>query len=258
MKRTRELMSQPLALVTPIRFSLEKPRAFYSPPEKSYTGISRYHVECNVQNYGSSPSVSIHVCVCLVIPCKEKPKVFHCAAEYIAVLAEKSSLKNFDTFKTSFMFSTDEDGSVINAVRSPHPKDVPVLKICTVYKNLLGASFGCRQTFQIFPKSSDQDTILKNWHSRVSTFAIAFKHEIEQMKRIIDKNEEEWDTFFEKIESDYSSKVEGEDQDLMCVQIPGVFKIEAISEEQYKKVRSGGYYGQFMPEPDHCLIEDQT
>lgn len=257
MKRSRELMSQPLPIVTTSRFILEKPRAFYSPPEESYQGQSRYHVECKVQNHGSSPGVSIHVCACLVIAENDKQKVFHSSAEYVEVIAEKTQLKDSDTFAISFMFVEDDSALVIDAIRSQHPKDVPVLKICTVYKNVLGGAFGCRQTFEIFPKSREQDEIMKNWHSEICNFRIKFKHEIGQLKRIAGKNETEWEKLFEQIKAEYSSKIKGGDQDVVYWQVPGKLWIGAISEKQYQRIVSGRHYAQFMPEPDHCLIEEQ-
>ncbi|MDH5186106.1 MAG: hypothetical protein OEW70_03475, partial [candidate division WOR-3 bacterium] len=67
MKRSREISTQPLPLVVLKDMYLEKPRVYYSPPEKECAGISRYILECSVSNFGSSPAVCVHMCACIHI-----------------------------------------------------------------------------------------------------------------------------------------------------------------------------------------------
>lgn len=248
MKRSRELTSQPVLLATPTRFRLEKPRTYYSPPEKGYSGASRYHAECKIANCGSSAAVSIHSCACLILPGRKKEGVFHARAEYIEALSEQSSSEAASAL--SFMFSEDDNAWAIDAMRSQHPRDLPILRLCTVYKNLLGACFGARRSFQVVLKEQDQDSFLKDWHSQISTFSSRFKHEIARMREVCDSDRQRWAELFDKVKADYSSQVGGEDQDVRCIPVPGAFGIEPITEEQYQTVVSLEGYGHYVPRPD--------
>jgi hypothetical protein len=256
MKKSRELISQPLPIPIPSKVFIEKPRAYYSPPDKKYNGISRYHVECEVNNHGTSPAVSIHLCSCLNVNINGKTKSFRSSLEYIDVSPEKSHMAAADKNAPSFMFVEDESAIVIDALRSQDPRNAPLLRICTVYKNVLGASFVCRQSFQLFRETNEQEEILKKWQSQITTFSSTFKHEIEELKRLADKDSKGWDSLFKEMKETYTKMLEGEDQNIRAIQAPGAFKTETITEEQYKTFTQSGLHGQFMLMPTHCLVDE--
>lgn len=255
MKRSREHTSQPLVLVKPLDVYLEKPRLFYNPPEKRYSGGSRLCIGCSVSNLGNSPAVSLDVCACLSIPHKKGDSVeFTTCAEHIDVLPVIHS--NASPENISFMFCEDDNAEIINAIRQNIPMEAPILKICAVYKNVLGACFACRQRLQLFYDRDTQDDTLKNWHCQISAFPSMLKREIEQMRRLRKKNEEAWETLFSESKQKYESTLIGEDQKLKPVRVPNSFTTFVISEQKYESIVSKSRYGQFLPGTDVCIVEN--
>jgi len=120
----------------------------------------------------------------------------------------------------------------------------------------IGASFVCRQSFQLFRETNEQEEILKKWQSQITTFSSTFKHEIEELKRLADKDSKGWDSLFKEMKETYTKMLEGEDQNIRAIQAPGAFKTETITEEQYKTFTQSGLHGQFMLMPTHCLVDE--
>ncbi len=68
-KRDRELQNQPLPWINKVEICIEKPRVFYSPPEKNpYRTLARYFVYFNIKNAGSFPAISIDITASIMIP----------------------------------------------------------------------------------------------------------------------------------------------------------------------------------------------
>jgi len=258
MKRSREHTSQPIPFITPYNLFLEKPRLYFSPPEKEYAGHSRLHIECEVSNPGNAPALSVNVCACLML---QKSDEKHCGSfkttmEYIDLLSVvKADDKNR---MISFMFPDDHSGEIINAIRASRTDKSPILRICAAYKNMLGACFACRQAFQLFYHKDEQDEVLENWQCQISAFGSMLKNEIKQMNKLYGKNDEGWDKLFKKTKKKYEATIKGKDQKLIAIQIPKGFTAFSISEARYKNMLSKSYYGQFLPAKDECIAEDGT
>lgn len=256
MKKSREHTSQPIAFVTPSNLFLEKPRLYFSPPEKKYAGHSRLHVECRVSNPGNAPALSVNVCACVMLQQSDEK---HCGSykptmEYIDILSvAKSDDKNR---AISFMFPGDNSGEIINSIRASSPDKSPILRICAAYKNMLGACFACRQAFQLFYNKDEQDVVFENWQCQISAFDSLLKNEIKQMDYLYGKNDEAWDKLFKEAKEKYGSTIKGEDQKLKAIQIPKSFTAFSILESTYKNMLDKSYYGQYMPAQDECIAKE--
>jgi len=255
MKKSRELISQPLPIVTPHSFHLEKPRFYFSPPEKEYSGPSRYRLDCTISNHSSSPAVNVHVCACINAGEKDDIHLLKSSANYFNVIPEKTTLKPNNSDFPHFLFVTDDEARLIDGLCSFDPRKSPELQICTVYKNILGASFYCKQRFTLVLKNEEQNEILKNWFSNVSTFKKVFKNEIDLLNQLRENNRSKWDEKFEELKSDYAGKIESDDQEIDWHYIPGFFKISNISQDEYKSAVNCSHYGQVIKPSHRCWAE---
>jgi hypothetical protein len=258
MKKGREHTSQPIAFITPSNIILEKPRLFFSPPEKEYSGHSRLHIECLVSNPGNAPALSVNVCSCVMLQQGDEKDCgsYKSAMEYIDILSMGEI--NDKSKSISFMFVEDLTGTIIDSIRSGSSKNAPVLRICAAYKNMLGACFVCRQAFQLFYNMEKQDEILENWQSQIAAFDSILKNEIKQMQILYGKNQEEWEELFKKSKDKYEKKFIGEDQKLIAIQIPKSFTTSTLSETKYKNMLSKSYYGHFLAAPDGCIANNEA
>ncbi|MFN9245084.1 MAG: hypothetical protein ACK6DG_14085, partial [Cyanobacteriota bacterium] len=59
MRRSRDFEAQPLPIVEIERVKLEKPRFFYTPPEDSYSALTRTFVYLRLRNSGTHPAVNV-------------------------------------------------------------------------------------------------------------------------------------------------------------------------------------------------------
>lgn len=253
MKKSREHSSQPMAFITPSNIFLEKPRLYFSPPEKEFGGHSRLHVECIASNPGNAPALSVNVCACIMLQQGEDKHCgsFRSTMEYIDILALGEDVER--KYEISFLFPDDRSGKIIDCIRASRPDRAPVLRICAAYKNMLGACFACRQAFQIFYNKAEQDEILENWQSQISAFDSMLKNEIKQMSKLYGKNEDSSDSIFQDSKEKYETTIKGDDQKLKAIQIPKSFTAFTISESRYTTMLSKSSYGQFMPAQDECI-----
>ena len=243
MKRSREISAQPLPLVNPTEVSLEKPTVFYSPPEKEYSGLSRYHVTCTAANHGSSPAVCIHVCACIHLGSDGNDHGHLAAARFFNVLPGSPSGAEPKEQKLSFMFTDDDKGEFLDALRSAKPRELPRLQICTAYKNVIGGAFYCRQRYALFVKDEAHDEILKNWYTNVSSFAATYRNDIESLRKQYDRNPDAWNEAFDQLKEGYANRISGDDVTIAWHLIPQHFSIRPISEEKYESIVGPGRYG---------------
>jgi hypothetical protein len=242
MKRNREIMAQPLPLITPIQIVLQKPRLYYSPPEE-YSGISRYHMKCEVNNVGSSPAICIHACACIHIGQDSNEKSFHSAAEFVNLVTGKLEEGCNCERIISFMFIDDRKAELLDSLRNSDFNKLPKVQICTVYKNLIGGFFSFKQRYALTIGSGLQDSIMKNWYSQISTFEIVCKNELVELRRLRDSNPDKWNSLFERLQETFSNQFEGEDQFLKWHIIPKKFSIHPATEEEYSRIASKFSYG---------------
>lgn len=258
MKTSREHTSQPIPFITPSKLYLERPRLFYSPPEKEYSGHSRFHIDCEAINPGNAPALSVNICACVMMQQKEEKScgALKSAVEYLDILP--FSEKPITDKKISFMFSDDRKAELIDAIRACRPDKAPVLRMCVVYKNMLGACFACRQAFQLFYDTDEQDQVLENWQSQITAFDSSLKKEIFQLNKLQGKDIRAWNELFDEAKKKYEALIVGEDQKIIAVQIPTSFTALTISESRYMKFLSKSHYGQYMPAQDECLAHSKT
>ncbi len=253
MKTSREHTSQPIPFITPSKLCFERPRLFFTPPENNFAGHSRLHINCDAINPGNAPALSVNICACVMLQQKDENScgAFKSTVEYLDILP--FSEKPIEDKKISFMFPDDTKAELIDAIRTCRPDKAPILRICVVYKNMLGACFSCRQAFQLFYDTTEQDRVLENWQSQITAFGCSLKKEITQLKKIRDKDIRAWNELFDEAEKKYEDLIIGEDQKVMAVQIPTSFTAFTISESRYMKFLAKSHYGQFLSAQDDCI-----
>lgn len=255
MKTSREHTSQPIPFVTPSNLYLERPRLYYSPPEKEYSGHSRFHITCDAINPGNAPALSVNICACVMLQQNVGSDcgALKSAMEYLDILSVSG--QPITDRKISFMFPDDREANIIDAIRSCRPDKAPILRLCVAYKNMLGACFACRQAFQLFYNTEEQDNVLENWQSQVSAFDSLLKKEIAQLNKLQGRDTKAWVELLDDAKKKYEALIIGEDQKVIAVQIPTSFTAFPITEARYMKFLSKSHYGQFMPAQDECLAQ---
>jgi hypothetical protein len=189
----------------------------------------------------------VSLCSCVLLNKSEYKNCgyFKESMRYIDIISSDTSANKQ---KLTFLFHDDYSGYIIDAIRSGTPNKSPQLRICTFYKNMLGACFNCEQIFQLYGYNNDQDKILENWQCQISAFQSMLKNEIVKMNNLRGKDSASWSTIFQESKQKYNSTIVGENQKLKAIQLPTRFKISPMSEEDYNSVIEKSNYSQYMPE----------
>lgn len=251
MKLNREQTMQPLAMAKPSNITLEKPRFFYSPPGSKYGGHSRLMVDCEITNHGNAPAISVNTCACVSL--FDDNNQSHCGSfrsvmQYINVISTDGHFA-----KADFMFQDEMPGKIIDAIRTCKYAQAPVLRICSAYKNILGACFSCRQAYHLFYEDRAQDTFLENWQCQIKAFDSLLKKELTQLERLYDKDDSAWDELFEQSKEKFADTVIGDHQKLKSISIPKSFTASAISTQRYDNFLDQSSYGQYLGGEEDCL-----
>lgn len=257
-KKSRVHTSQPMAYTIPKKITVEKPKLYYTPPEDIYTGGSRLSVDCVVSNPGNATAISVNICSCVLL---HQENEISCGAlrstmEFIDILSMTESEDN-DSIPIHFLF-TDRSGDLFNSLRSRQPDMIPIVRICAVYRNMLGACFACRQGFQLFYDQYGQDEIFENWQCQIAGFSSMLKNEIEEMRKIRTNNPESWRSIFDRSQKKYLEGLKGENQKLEAVQIPQFFVASLIKESTYMNMLSKSSYGMRVYEDQECFIAQKN
>lgn len=256
MKTSRQIQSQPLVIPSKCLFSIERPRFYYTPPEDKYSAMSRYHAKFSISNPTEYPAVIVNCRAYLVLRNEdEKQDALGATDEFIDVvvpqLASESNLN-----EVSFMYVGDEDGKVFNALRQPDPRKVPILYTNIYYKNIIGAHFKVTQIFHIFPKD-EEFAVLRKWHSCIASFKTNFKSHLNELGKLKNKNEVEWDNVFQDVKEEFNGQLDSEDNNLLfsASEMPGEFNVKQLSVAEYKKELGHLSYGQRMTDNFDCPSE---
>ena len=250
MKVSRELESQPLPVLVLSEISLEKPRAFYSPPEKEYSAQSRYFVPFNVENKGKYPAVNIDCTGYLHIKSEEKPITFTTVSEHFPVLAEDGISKS-----ESFMFPLDRQANFISSVLYDKVSDLPVLVVYTIFRNIIGGAFRHVQAYRVMPNNNVEET-LKNWLTTINSFQLQYKKELDKINKLPIQDEKRHE-LFEFLKTDFASHILGDTLKLKMVPLPGSYDIKYLTNEEYKKAKKDIGYGTVIPiDLEDCIHED--
>jgi hypothetical protein len=253
MQKSRELINQPLPVVTPHVMTLEKPRFFFSPPEKEYSALSRYKLECSASNHSSSPAVCVHICACINVGKKGEVYLLKSAAQYISVAPEKVPLASNEKDSPRFLFSDGDQARLIELLFSDKLDQIPYMHICTVYKNILGAAFHCRQRFNIYMHSAEQYDVFRNWYSNIISFNKTYSNEIGILGRLFGKDNQGWHAKFDEVKQKFSETIASDNQIVDLRYIPGFFHLKTITDHEYADIVSCSQYTRKLGPIHSCL-----
>lgn len=244
MKYDRAMSEQPLLTVEKMKFSIEKPRFFYTPPEDEYSFQSRYVVTADLKNCSNYPAVSVDATVKLEVKQQKEVFVLPTVARRINILAPGES------HPVNFQFSGDEITWIFDALRSSHTQELPIIRYELTYGNLCGGFFQLAGQAILAPKEDSLETI-RQWHSRINAAYVEEKESISLLRKI--KGTGEWEKAFNRIKSNFSSSLAvGSEVEVDCLELPEKCTICSITAEQYKGKKEQYQYSHFVHRAANC------
>lgn len=250
MKYDRAMSEQPLLTVEKLKFSIEKPRFFYTPPADEYSFQSRYIVTGELKNCSNHPACSVDATVELEVKHQKEVFVLPTVSRRINVIAPG------DSHQVSFQFSGDEITWLFDALRSSHAQELPTIHYEVTYGNLCGGFFQLEGQAILAPKE-DLIEIIRQWHSRINAAYVEEKESISHLRAI--KGTEEWEKAFETIKCDFSSSLaDGSEVEVDCLEIPEKCNICSITAEQYKEKKEKYQYSHFVHRAANCDSKKAT
>lgn len=256
-KIEREFQNQPLPYIYDVKGSVEKPRPYYSPPEdKPYSVISRYWVKFKLRNLSNSPAVCVDISARIEVASNDTKTYLYSISINIPTLEEKQNYPT-DGANNSFLFSMDEEGILLQALREDDFRKLPTVTFRTLYRNILGGCFISYNKYRLYRKELEQDSVLSNWLSEIKSFWVKYKHELDDLKGLRKGDTNKWDEKFDALKEKFGKFIIGEDMELEPWQIPGTFKVSAIGEEEYKEAIEDVSYGVRLTEGLKCIVEGE-
>ena len=250
MKRDHELQNQPLPWIYLVKVFVEMPRFFFSPPAlpvNQYNAQSRYRVKFTLKNIGRFPGVCIDVSSRIAIPQGDKYSYLGTTSVRIDTLEEKQIYPYDKKSQDSFLFTKDHEGALLKALRENDLQKYPHLLFRVLYKNVLGGCFALYNEYRLYPENSEQDLILKNWLSQITSFRIQYKKELDSLNTLRNSNSDRWEELFVQVKTQFADSLNGEDIKLRPWPIPGTFRVKPISSEEYVQAIANISYGILLP-----------
>lgn len=244
MKYERSMSEQPLLKVENLKFSIEKPRFFYTPPEDDYSFQSRYVVTADVKNCSNYPAVSVDATVEIKVKHQKDVFTLPTVSRRISVIAPG------DSHPIVFQFSGDEITWLFDALRSSRAQELPQIIYELTYGNLCGGFFQLDGQAILAPKEDLIETI-RQWHSRINAACVEERESISYLRTI--KGTEEWEKTFDKIKSDFASSLaDSSDVEVDCLELPEKCCICSITAEQYKDKKEKYQYSHYVHRAANC------
>lgn len=244
MKYERSMGEQPLLELENLKFSIEKPRFFYTPPEDDYSFQSRYVVTADLKNCSNYPAVSVDSTVELEVKQQKEVFTLPTVSQRISIIAPG------DSHSVDFQFSGDEITWLFDALRSSHAQDLPIISYESTYRNLCGGFFHLEGQAILAPKEDMLETI-RQWHTRINAAYVEEKESIDYLRTI--KGTEEWDKVFDKIKSSFSSSLaDSKEVEVDCLDLSEKFCISTITAEQYNEKKEKYHYAHFVHRAANC------
>ena len=234
MRKEHELSLQPVLMTENPVFKIERPRAFYSPPEKQFSIQSRYFLNLDVRNVTKTVAVFVDAEAKLIVGALDKNKHKYKRA----VTTRTNILTSEENANIHFMFLDDEDDLVYNALRERNQRFLPKVEVILYYKN---TSAGCFKTTNVYTVALDEsnEAEVKGWHTFLDSVGTRYKEEIEIMKR--EGNAQ--GAIFNSIKMDLDKTLgEVKTINLGCYEGIEEFRYTSISQVEYEKALEGFRY----------------
>ncbi len=245
MKYERSMREQPLLLLENLKFKIEKPRFFYTPPEDNYSFQSRYFVTTDIKNCSNYPCISVDATAELKVIHDKTPFRLSTVYKRISTIAPGA------TCSVDFLFSGDEITWLFDSLRERQTQNLPKINYEITYKNLNGGIFQLNGQAILVPTEDSLD-IIRQWHGRINAAYIEEQESIAFLKA--KKGTKEWDKTFEKIKQQFSSSItDCSDVGIECLEIPEECSVSTLTVEQYNEKRNNYQYAHYVHRAANCV-----
>lgn len=245
MKFERSMLEQPLLLIDNMKFLIEKPRFFYTPPEDKYSFQSRYTLTMEIHNCSNYPAISVDTTSELHV-LREKglyslPTVTR--RNNIIAPGSKNSI--------AVRFAGDEITLLFDSLREAKAENLPKAHFDVTYKNMSGGFFKAKGNARLIPNENALNTI-REWHSRINAAYIEEKEAISELRKI--RGEEGWETLFKDIKDRFNESLSDLDSvEVRCAEIPESYSVGVLSEAKYNEACSNYHYSHFVHHEPNCI-----
>ena len=242
MQKDQRMSEQPILDLAELKFEIERPRFYYTPPEDEYSFLSRHHFFMQIHNVSNYPALFVDISAELLVEENEKQLCLGATSRRLNLIAA-----NAVSDSVGIMFTGDESNRIMSALRSYSTSGLPKVQLTICYKSLSGASYLLKHTYWLdVSEDSEQDIkILKNWHSIMTSAPIEEKETLDLLKKV--RGQKKWDTLFEATKERFDKKLMGESALAICLaEIPQKFSLKAISDEEFEKEIELHQYGRYV------------
>lgn len=241
MREEHRLSVQPIIVLEKGKFSVERPRFYYTPPKNSYEFVSRYHYQVSLKNVSSATAICVDISAKLLLQ-KEGRKM-----EFGAV-TERENVLPFDkeSEAISILFAGDSECYLYEALRDNNVDKLPKIDVEIVYKNTCGGYFLCRQTFILAPQKDDYDTI-RTWHTAMTGASVEAKEAIDLMKKAT--HGKQWDLAFETMRKAFDVQlgtIDKAEVSIELVEIPEMYSFQVLDQDEYRSITKEYQYPHFI------------
>ena len=234
MKKSRELLDQPLPFIEIKKCTIIRPRFYYTPPSDEYSWNALYNLDFSLRNISNYPAINL----CLYAQLSSSDTETHAFKEF----AHFYEIVGKKDMEEKILITDDRKGSLLKALTAKQNKS-PKLSVRILFKNILGACFACEHHFYLqvgHPKAYDniddlrtKHRTIESWYEQIRDFEINFKNEYFHLKKMTPHKSEEWDMEFEEMNHKYGEMILGDDQDIDCLVDSSLYRVKVVSEEEY-------------------------
>ncbi len=233
MEQESKYKSRPLPYFENVELVIEPSRFFYSPPTNEYNFISRYIVKGILKNMTEEPALSLYLTSKIVIK-KQTNSIellsFDCVIDTLGG-KEKTKEGQVDLYITM-----DDNGLLFDAIREMYTKSKITLHIKLLYRSISGGCFKLTNCYYLSIKDEDIQKI-KIWHEKISLFNTRYKEQLEELKRIRNKDSKRWHEIFDKIRAEICAEEE-ENVIIRLRSNSNQLRVDSIDGEEYETERS--------------------
>ena len=252
MRDEQRLSEQPVLDIIMKRFKIERPRFYRSP--LGYSFQTRYFFFLQINNLSAFPAIFADVSAELIVEKGKEEMVFGAVSSRINVIAANTTSEEIH-----IMFATDKSCEILSALRSISTSTLPKLRLVITYKSLSGANYVLEHTYllDIREDAEEQNNILKNWHTSISSAPIEEKETLETLKRL--ESEENRDEVFRLTQKIFDEKLmDGEELIVDMVEIPQKFSIKCVTDEVFTEIMENHQYGRYVGNRTReCVVKEQ-
>lgn len=225
MRKEHQLSMQPVLMLENPVFKIERPRPFYSPPEKEFSIQSRYYFYTDIRNVTKAVATFVNAEAKLLVVKPEKKLQKRSAAIRANILTGEG------VTNLHFMFVDDEGELVYNALREANSRLMPRVEVTLYYKNTSGGCFKTSSIYTVVLDENNESTI-KEWHTFLDSAGTRYKEELDQMKREGDLQGTHYDSIKDKM-----NRVLGDVRtiDVKCFEGIEEYMYSSISQEEYER-----------------------